>query len=74
MGSQRKSSNDGVAATEADPAGKLLQQAGDGAGRAGGRGPEAHGGAVGGQEDLSNRLQAGLAFRRQQAPAGEPDG
>lgn len=56
-------SNNGVGAPEADAAGKLLQQAGDGAGGAGHRGLEADGGAVGCQEDFPHRLQAGLTLR-----------
>lgn len=56
-------SDDGVGAPEADPAGKLLQQAGDGARGAGRRGREADGGAVGCQEDFPHRLQAGLTLR-----------
>lgn len=55
-------SDNGVVGSEADPTGKLLQQAGDGAGRAGRRRLEAHCGAVGGQEDLPYRLQTGLAL------------
>lgn len=65
-----KSSNDGIAATKADAAGKLLQEARDGAGGAGGRGAEPHRGAVGCQEDLPHGLQAGLPLRREGAPAG----
>lgn len=55
-------SDDGVGASEADPTGELLQQAGDGAGGAGRRGLEAHGGAVGRQEDFPHCLQTGLAL------------
>lgn len=56
-------SDDGVGAPEADPAGKLLQQTGDGAWGAGCWGLEANSGAVGCQEDFPHRLQTGLTLR-----------
>lgn len=64
----RRGSDDGVGAAEADPAGKLLQEAGDGAGGAGRRGLEADGGAVGRQEDFPHRLQTGLTLRGEGTP------
>lgn len=66
-------SDDNVGASEAHPSGELLQQAGDGAGRAGCRGPQAHGGAVGRQEDFPHGLQAGLTLRGKRTPS-EPTG
>lgn len=54
--SHSEGSDDGVCSPQADPAGKLLQQAGDGPRGAGRRGLEAHGGAVGRQEDFPHRL------------------
>lgn len=64
-------SNDGVGAPKADPSGELLQQAGDGAGGAGRGGLEAHGGAVGCQEDFPHRLQTGLTLRGEGTPGEE---
>lgn len=64
-------SDDRVGAPEANPAGELLQQAGDGARGAGRRGLEAHGGAVGRQEDFPHRLQTGLTLRGEGTPAEE---
>lgn len=73
-GRSRGGSDDGVGPPEADAAGKLLQQAGDGTGGAGRRRLEAHGGAVGGQEDFPHRLQTGLPLRREGTPGEERDG
>lgn len=67
-------SDDGVVGSEADPAGKLLQQARDGAGRAGRRGLETDCGAVGGQEDFPHRLQTGLALGGEGTPGEESRG
>lgn len=61
-GREGRRSDDGVVGAEADAAGELLQQAGDGARGAGGRRLEAHCGAVGGQEDFPHRLQTGLTL------------
>lgn len=55
-------SDDGIGASEANPAGKLLQQTGNGAGGAGCRGLEAHSGAVGCQEDFPHRFQTRLTL------------
>lgn len=63
-----KSLDDGVGATQTHPTGKLLQQAGDGTGRAGRRGLEANSGAVGCQEELPHRLQTGLTLRGERTP------
>ena len=61
-------SDDGVGASEADPTGKLLQQAGDGSRGALRWRLEAHGGAVGCQEDFPHCLQTGLALRGEGKP------
>lgn len=66
-----RGSNDGIGGPEADPAGELLQQAGDGAGGAGCWGLEANRGAVGRQEDFPHRLQTGLTLRGEGTPGGE---
>ena len=67
-------SDDGVGATESHPPGELLQQARDGAGGAGCRRLEPHGGAVGRQEHLPYRLQPHLALQRAGTPGGERGG
>lgn len=69
-----RGSDDGVVGSEADPAGELLQQARDGAGRAGRRGLETDCGAVGGQEDFPHRLQTGLALGGEGTPGEESRG
>lgn len=74
MGGGQQGSDDGVVGSEADPAGELLQQARDGAGRAGRRGLETDCGAVGGQEDFPHRLQTGLALRGEGTPGEESRG
>lgn len=66
-----RGSNDGIGGPEADPAGELLQQAGDGAGGAGCWGLEANRGAVGRQEDFPHRLQTGLTLGGEGTPGGE---
>ena len=65
---ERTPSHDVVGSPEAHTAGKLLQEPRDGSGGAGGRRLEAHGGAVGGQEELPHRLQPGLALRQEATP------
>lgn len=66
--------DDGVGASEANPTGKLLQQARDGTGGAGCRGLEAHGGAVGRQEDFPHRFQTGLTLWGERTPGEEKEG
>ncbi len=64
-------SNNGIGAPEANPTGKVLQQAWNGSRGAGCWGLEAHGGAVGCQEDFPHRLQTSLTLRGEGAPGAE---
>lgn len=69
-----RGSDNGVVGSETDTTGELLQQARDGAGRAGRRGLETDCGAVGGQEDFPHCLQTGLALGGEGTPGEESQG
>lgn len=61
-------SDDGISATQTHPTGELFQQAGDGAGGAGGGWLETHCGTVCSQEKLPHRLQTHLTLSGERTP------